>query len=198
VFKYVANDQIRVRAKCEGKGCNWMLYAKVQKSDNKTVRVNTLVDKHNCGIVFNNRLLTAPWLANHFIENFRLNPNMDYQSFRDMMASAKFSDISTTKFYRAKKLAREMLEGSVRDQYAILDDYCRQLTSTNPGTIFTLLHVYIAICINCCIESVLFNLYLGTTALLKTSLVNGKRMFERVYICLKACKEGFRRDISRC
>ena len=27
--------------------------------------------------------------------------------------------------------------------------------------------------------------------MLKTSLVNGNRIFERVYICLKACKEGF-------
>lgn len=32
---------------------------------------------------------------------------------------------------------------------------------------------------------------LGTTALLKTNLVNDQRVFERVYICLKACKDGF-------
>ena len=31
----------------------------------------------------------------------------------------------------------------------------------------------------------------GTTALLKTSLIDGKRVFERVYICLKACKDVF-------
>lgn len=31
----------------------------------------------------------------------------------------------------------------------------------------------------------------GTTAILQTSLVEEKRVFERVYICLKACKDGF-------
>ncbi|XP_062112397.1 uncharacterized protein LOC133823577 isoform X1 [Humulus lupulus] len=31
----------------------------------------------------------------------------------------------------------------------------------------------------------------GSIALLKTNLVDGQRVFERVYICLKACKDGF-------
>ena len=33
--------------------------------------------------------------------------------------------------------------------------------------------------------------FTGSTALLKTSLIDGKRVFERVYICFKACKDGF-------
>lgn len=54
-------------------------------------------------------------------------------------------------------------EGSVRDQFAALEDYCKHLTSTNPGT----------------------------TSLLKTTLLSdGQCIFERVYICYKACKEG--------
>lgn len=51
----------------------------------------------------------------------------------------------------------------MKDQYVILDDYSKQLTTTNSGT----------------------------TTLLKTTLVDNKRVFERVYICLKACKDGF-------
>lgn len=132
-FQFVANDKTRVRAKCKGEGCMWTIYAKVQNSDNKTVRVNTLIDKHDCGIVFDNRLVTAPWLAKNFLEQFRLNPNMDYESFRNMTTTTKFSNVSKSVFYRAKKEARLILEGSVKDQYAILDDYCRQLTTTNPG-----------------------------------------------------------------
>lgn len=34
-------------------------------------------------------------------------------------------------------------------------------------------------------------IHIGTTAILKTDLVDDKQVFERVYICLKACKEGF-------
>lgn len=153
----------RPGAKCRGLGCKWVIYARVQNSDNRTVRINTLVDKHNCGIVFDNKHVTSPWLSKHFMEQFRLNPSMDYQSFREMTSSTKFSNVSKSTFYRAKKKARELLEGSIKDQYAILDDYCKQLTATNPGT----------------------------TAVLKTRFIGGKRIFERVYISLKACKDGF-------
>lgn len=45
-------------------------------SDKKTVRVNTLINKHVSGIVFDNKLVTAPWLAKHFLDQFRLNPNI--------------------------------------------------------------------------------------------------------------------------
>lgn len=80
-----------------------------------------------------------------------------------MTSSSKFSHITDWQFYRTKKKAREILEGSVNDQYAILDDYCKQLLETN----------------------------LGTTAIIQTTLVEEKRVFETVYICLKACKDGF-------
>lgn len=32
---------------------------------------------------------------------------------------------------------------------------------------------------------------LGSSAILKTTLINEKRVFQRVYICLEACKQGF-------
>lgn len=112
-----------------------MIYAKVKNSDNKTIRINTLVDKHDCGIVFDNKLVTSRWLASHFLEHFRLNSNMDYTSFKSMAGAHNFSNVSKTKFYRAKNKAREALERSVKDQYAILDDYCKQLSLTNPGII---------------------------------------------------------------
>ena len=109
-----------------------MIYAKLKNSNNKTIRINTLVDKHDCGIVFDNKLATSRWLASHFSEYFRLNPNMDYTSFKSMACAQNFSNVSKTKFHKAKNKAREALEGSVKDQYAILDDYCKQLTLTNP------------------------------------------------------------------
>ncbi|XP_060972459.1 uncharacterized protein LOC133038354 [Cannabis sativa] len=81
-----------------------------------------------------------------------------------MVSNTKFSRVSKWTFYRAKSITLEMLEGSVADQYAILDDYCKQILLTNPGS----------------------------TAKIQTKLEGDQRVFERVYICLKACKDGFR------
>jgi len=86
---------------------------------------------------------------------------MDFPSFREMAKASKFKDVSTTVFYRAKSKARRVLEGSIKDQYTILDDYCRQLMATNPGS----------------------------TAILKTKMVNGKRVFERAYVCCQWCPQ---------
>ncbi|XP_062074891.1 uncharacterized protein LOC133778892 [Humulus lupulus] len=137
-YVFIANDSNRVRVKSKGANCEWMLFASiVNKIDGKTMRVKTLVDKHSCGIVLDNKKLTSTWLAKYFLEQFRLNPR--------------------------PRQARKMLDGSVKEQYAILDDYCKRLLATNPGS----------------------------TVKLKTDLVNGRRQFQRIYICLKACRDGW-------
>ncbi|XP_062105109.1 uncharacterized protein LOC133816824 [Humulus lupulus] len=163
-YVFIANDSNRVRVKCKGANCEWMLFASiVNKIDGKTMRVKTLVDKHSCGIVLDNKKLTSTWLAKHFLEQFRLNPSMEYNVFREITTKTKYSRVSSWTFYRAKTKARKMLDGSVKEQYAILDDYCKRLLATNPGS----------------------------TVKLKTDLVNGRRQFQRIYICLKACRDGW-------
>ncbi|XP_062089370.1 uncharacterized protein LOC133795917 [Humulus lupulus] len=163
-FKYVSNDMRRIRVKCKAKQCPWLLYASVSRADNTTFKVQTLVDNHNCGLVLNNSHADAPWLSKYFLEQFRINPDMKYKTFRDMTTKTKYSHVSNWVFYRAKARAKILLEGSVSEQYAILEDYCKMILATNPGS----------------------------TAIIKSNMVEGKRIFERVYICLKACKEGFR------
>ncbi|XP_062103599.1 uncharacterized protein LOC133814685 [Humulus lupulus] len=163
-YVFIANDSNRVRVKCKGANCEWMLFASiVNKTDGKTMRVKTLVDKHSCGIVLDNKKLTSTWLAKHFLEQFRLNPSMEYNAFREITAKTKYLCVSSWTLYRAKTKARKMLEGSVKEKYAILDDYCKRLLATNPGS----------------------------TVKLKTDLVNGRRTFQRIYICLKACRDGW-------
>uniref|UniRef100_A0A803PIN8 SWIM-type domain-containing protein n=1 Tax=Cannabis sativa TaxID=3483 RepID=A0A803PIN8_CANSA len=80
-FKYISNDQRRMRAICKGTSCKWLIYAS-----------------------------------------------------REMVSNTKYSKVSKWSFYRAKDMALAMLEGSVAEQYAILDDYCNQLLATNLGS----------------------------------------------------------------
>ncbi|XP_062093428.1 uncharacterized protein LOC133799427 [Humulus lupulus] len=164
-FVYASNDSNRVRAKCRAIGCPWLLYASRLKNEGKTFRVQTLIDYHNCPLVINSRLANSTWLAKHFLEEFRMNSNMNYNTFRERVGKTKYNQVSNWSYYRALAKAKNLLEGSVMDQYAILDDYCRMLLATNPGS----------------------------TTKIKTKTENGKKIFERVYICLSACKEGFLR-----
>lgn len=84
-----------------------MLYAKVQNSNNNDVRINTLIDKHDYGIVFDNKFVISMWLAHHFLYQSRLNPNLDYQNFKEMSYATKFKNIYKTMFYIAKKKTRQ-------------------------------------------------------------------------------------------
>lgn len=110
-FQYAFNDSKKVRAKYWGKCFKWVTYAKVENSNYKTIRNNTHIDGHDCGIVSYNKLVTSQWLATNFLEHFRLNPNMDYTSFKSMVCALKFSNVFKTMFYMAKKKARLALEG---------------------------------------------------------------------------------------
>ena len=58
----------------------------------------------------------------------------------------------------------KLVEGSLEDQFNLLHDYCLQLRLTNPGS----------------------SVHLQTT--LNEA---GIRVFERVYVCLAACKKGW-------
>ncbi|XP_062114511.1 uncharacterized protein LOC133825611 [Humulus lupulus] len=163
-FNYLFNNHTKLKAICKATGCGWSLYARVLKRDNLTFRINTLVDEHNCGIRLNSKLVDAPWLAKHFLPQFRMNSNMHYENFKELTSNSKFSHTSRHIFYAAKNKARLMLKGSVVEQYAVLDDYCKQLMKLMPGS----------------------------TTIIKRNMVADKRVFERVYICLKACKDGFK------
>ncbi|KAM6543142.1 hypothetical protein CsatB_007589 [Cannabis sativa] len=132
-FVFIANESNRVRVKCKAPGCKWMLFASlINKIEGKTMKVKKLENEHTCGMVFNNKKVNSAWLVKHFLDEFRLDPNMQYSTFRERVSKTKFS--RGFSFYRAKRRAMAMLLGSVNEQYAILDDYCKKLLETNPGS----------------------------------------------------------------
>ncbi|KAF4356500.1 hypothetical protein F8388_026972 [Cannabis sativa] len=49
-FKYISNDQRRVRATCKGNGCEWLIFASRVNSDESTFQVKKLEEEHTCGI----------------------------------------------------------------------------------------------------------------------------------------------------
>ena len=70
---------------------------------------------------------------------------------------------SKMKAYRARKYAQDYLEGTYKQQYALLWDYGAEIKRSNPGS----------------------------TVMFDTTFVDGKPVFNRMYICYKGCMDGF-------
>jgi hypothetical protein len=77
--KKTRNEAGRLEACCRD-GCPWKLKA---STDSRTycMIIKTYNDKHTCNKVWDLKALTAPFLTERFIEEFRDNPNMSLKAF---------------------------------------------------------------------------------------------------------------------
>lgn len=70
---------------------------------------------------------------------------------------------SRAQAYRAGSLVTSNIKGSYIEQYELLWDYCEELKRTNSGSL----------------------------VVVKSEFEGDTPKFQRVYICLQACKQGF-------
>jgi hypothetical protein len=73
--------------------------------------------------------------------------------------------IEDSKIYRSVVDARKIVEGGEKEQYGRLRDYCFELLKSNPGS---------------------------TVRLDTKPTPSGEVQFDRLYICLAGCKNGFK------
>ncbi|XP_024028870.1 uncharacterized protein LOC112093826 [Morus notabilis] len=73
-------------------------------------------------------------------------------------------DVTKWQFYRAREVSRNIIEGSVREQYYMLRDYCEEIRAKNPRS---------SVILKC------------------NSEIEGYNKLQRIYIFLDACKKGF-------
>ncbi|XP_048421224.1 uncharacterized protein LOC125468812 [Pyrus x bretschneideri] len=98
-----------------------------------TFVIKTLQLEHQCGRVDKLLCANSRWLSEHYIDILRTNPNWDVD---DIMAEVRreFNLVVTrNQVFRAKRLTREVIEGSYVKQYARLWDYVEKLKKANVG-----------------------------------------------------------------
>ncbi|KAL2491073.1 Uncharacterized protein Adt_26701 [Abeliophyllum distichum] len=71
--KFKANDESRAQAVCKV-GCRWKIWASNVKSNNM-VQVKSYTPEHTCNRDQNNRHCTYLYLANQYIERFKVDPD---------------------------------------------------------------------------------------------------------------------------
>ncbi|KAH6807214.1 hypothetical protein C2S51_028322 [Perilla frutescens var. frutescens] len=163
-LKFVQKDKKRCRVKCVDK-CPWLIFCS-KVGNFETYKVKTFVDNHNCQKEeVREKFANTTWLGNMVIGDFRNHPKMTGEELKSLVAEKYKITISISKAYRIKEHAQQLLDGDVAQQYSRLADYCEELVRTNPGSTVELLA--------------------------PKQGQNGPSRFERIYICIDACRRGF-------
>ncbi|XP_021818960.1 uncharacterized protein LOC110760915 [Prunus avium] len=156
------NDKRRVQAKCV-KGCPFQVYGSKINTEEWTFGIKTLSLEHQCGRVDKLRYTTSNWLCDRYANMLKRNSEFDLKSFQEDVLEDYKINVKKIQVYRAKGLARDLNEGTFKKQYARLWDYAEQLKNANRGS----------------------------TMKIKTHIVKVETVFQRIYVCLAACKKGF-------
>nr|XP_033515075.1 uncharacterized protein LOC117279634 [Nicotiana tomentosiformis] len=148
--------------------CPWRIYASIKAPDDPTITIKTIVGKHSdhCLFVYVNKNVKSRMIAKRILNYLRIHPDVvSVGDFMDKIHEEMNVEVSVSQVYRAKTIAKEMIEGHYKEQYAKLEDYCAELKRKNPGS----------------------------TVLLETTPheEDGRPVFERIYICLEPCRRGW-------
>ncbi|XP_040363008.1 uncharacterized protein LOC121049509 [Rosa chinensis] len=165
---FLKSHRLRVRVICKADDCPFELFAsKMQHED--TLMIKTYHGEHTCARVCENSMVRTPYLTERFAEQIKLNPDISTESLAQTMSAAVRAKVSFQQAYRTKRAALELLERSIKEQFARAMDYAEELKRVD----------------------------LDTTVDIKCDFNNPQQapIFKRMYICLGALKMGFR---ARC
>ncbi|XP_074289074.1 uncharacterized protein LOC141614215 [Silene latifolia] len=115
-------------------------------------------------IVFGNKKCIALYLAEKYLDYWRLDSTTNIEKFQRQVMTDLGVDITYWKAYYAKHKALKMIYGESGEQYKRVWDYAETLKKFNVGS------------------SVFVKL---------TNIDRPPPVFQRMYVCLEACKAGF-------
>ncbi|XP_058780530.1 uncharacterized protein LOC131654122 [Vicia villosa] len=155
------NDRKRVVVWCDKDCPFYMRFSK--RVANEYWQLVNIIDDHTCHRTAKNRQATTEWLAKKFIPLLRHTPEMRPKGLVAESLEKWGVKLSSAQAYRAKIRALELIHGAETEQYAYLRNYGEELRRSNPNT----------------------------TVIIKCGMSDVGPVFERIYICLEACKAAF-------
>ncbi|WVZ03970.1 hypothetical protein V8G54_024776 [Vigna mungo] len=163
-LKIFKNDKRRICVKCcgsQGK-CPWYEYCGYRSSQS-TWQLRKLIDRHTCSREFNIGLVTSKWLSGKLEKSMKSNPELNLKNLHSKFCQKWNIDVSRSTTTKAKAMATANIEGCFKQQYERLYDYAHEILRSNPGS----------------------------TVQVKVDRVGEDVIFNRIYVCLKACKDSF-------
>ncbi|KAK0594585.1 hypothetical protein LWI29_037000 [Acer saccharum] len=130
-----------------------------------------MVDAHSCAMSFKNTFVNSKKIADKYVGQWRENPEWNYPGMSQQLRTDTNVDASIWQYYRGRTRAKELIQGSIKDQYSKLWEYCAEVRRMNPGS----------------------------SVILKCSSEDGDAnpKFMRLYICLHALKKGWKEGCRR-
>ncbi|XP_074300885.1 uncharacterized protein LOC141632222 [Silene latifolia] len=160
-------DKVRckiVGCKCPKKSwCPFKIYATKQKEDTFW-EITTMNLRHTCEFTGYTRKVTSEYLAERYLEDWRENPTWKLSVFQKRVFRELGIEVKYGVCWLARARAKLMIFGDGADQYARVWDYVAALLKYNPGS---------------------------TAIVMVDNIERPPPIFQRMYICFKAVKDGF-------
>ena len=128
--------------------------------------MKSLSDDQTCAMSLKNKFVNSKMIVDKYADQWRVNPNWNFAGVAHQLRVDTSVDVSVWQYYRARKRAKKMIQGSVEDQYSKVRDYGAEIMRTNPGN----------------------------TVSLKCYTKEGEEnpRFQKLYICLDALNKGWK------
>ncbi|XP_016173511.1 uncharacterized protein LOC107616020 [Arachis ipaensis] len=172
-LRYAKLDLVRVRVVCQP-GCPFWLYAAKMKHE-ATWQLRSMNLKHTCGQSHRVGIIHTSWLSRTFKKKVEHNPRV---KIKELVSKAQRNwnlIVTTLMAARSRQTALDDIQGEYRKQYKRIGDYCYELLHSNPGSSVTLKVQ----------RSPDFEHEQQHSSL------NNYCIFQRLYVCLDACKKNF-------
>lgn len=162
-LRFPKDEKKRVSAECSWPGCPWSIYGSIS-SRSDWLLVVRYKNEHTCIPRRDNKLVTSTVIAKKYFRQIRHNPTWHVEHMQEAVLEDLLADVSLSQCKRAKKLVMEKLTDLTNGEYSRVYDYHLELVRSNPGS---------------------------TVAVTLDPEIFDKPVFQRMYICLDACKKGF-------
>ncbi|KAI8568527.1 hypothetical protein RHMOL_Rhmol02G0207700 [Rhododendron molle] len=130
-LEFVKNESSRVTVQCKEK-CGFRVHASWMQQE-RTFQVKSLHPKHNCLRTYSNHLVNSKYIAEKYIDKLRDDPYKKVDCFKKEIRRDLVVDVSKWQLYRAKRKAREVIDGDMIEQYNTLRDYLETVMKHNPN-----------------------------------------------------------------
>ncbi|XP_019423003.1 PREDICTED: uncharacterized protein LOC109332479 [Lupinus angustifolius] len=157
---------MRARVVCANPDCGWIAFCSRDIRFN-TYQLKTFNPEHNYCRTFQNKAASRDWVAKNLEVRLVTQPHLRRTQDFNLMKEDYMFHLEKKKLSRALKQAREATEGSGKKQFGQLWDYLEEIHKTNTGS---------------------------TDVIEMLPIPESPPMFNRLFISLNACREGFKNE----
>jgi len=162
-IKMPKNEGYRVRVLCREE-CGYKALCSVV-GDRRTYQIKTYCGDHTCGKVLDNKSANSRWVATKVVPKMQVSKSMTVKEVFDEMSLTYGVGITMDRAWRARKIAKKIIEGDADKQYSKIWRYAAELKRACKG------------------NSVKINVD-GPSATIQPR-------FGSFYFCFEGCKKGF-------